>query len=173
MYTMKYQKWTSWHAMWQCDHCLAKMKTHVFLPPATTVNVFTPVCDSVCLGSRGCTPPRQTSPGQTLPPLSRTTPRADIPPRRPLQRTVRILLECILVCFWKCPLVRDRGNTKLALFKQNSLANPSVLSPNPLVFFDILVYLFQVFLSFISSCFSLFFLCAVNIVTADVKNHHT
>ena len=48
--------------------------------------------------------PGQTSPspGQTSPPwadtlLADTSPRADIPPRWPLQRTVRILLECILV----------------------------------------------------------------------------
>ena len=37
-------------------------------------------------GSGGCTPPRQTSP-----------PRQTPPPRWPLQRTLRILLECILV----------------------------------------------------------------------------
>ena len=62
--------------------------TYVFLP-LRKGNIFTPVCDSVrgagcllCLGSRGDVHP----PGRH-------------PPRRPLQRTVRILLECILVSF--------------------------------------------------------------------------
>ena len=50
-------------------------------------NVFTPVCVSVHGG--GVHPPRQThaAPGRHIPP----------PPRGPLQWTVRILLECILV----------------------------------------------------------------------------
>ena len=50
-------------------------------------NVFTPVYDSIHRG--GFTPPL----ADTQPP------RADTPPRWPLQRTVRILLECILVQF--------------------------------------------------------------------------
>ena len=56
--------------------------------------MFTPVCDSVHGGGvsgrhlpSGQTPPRQ------------TPPCAGTPQRRPLQRTVRILLECILVVF--------------------------------------------------------------------------
>ena len=48
-------------------------------------NVFTPVCDSV---HRGDTPPRADTPLDRPPPPTI---------RRPLQRTVRILLECILV----------------------------------------------------------------------------
>ena len=49
----------------------------------------------------GQTPHRQTTPRQTSP-LARHIPR-QTPPRRSLQRTVRILLECILVVkkFWK------------------------------------------------------------------------
>ena len=57
----------------------SKLQYHVFLPSATVVAerlCFTGVCLST--GGR-CTPPGQT------------------PPRRPLQRKVRILLECILV----------------------------------------------------------------------------
>ena len=45
-------------------------------------------CVSASL-SRGCTPPRQTPPGRH--------PAGRLPPRQPLQRKVRILLECILV----------------------------------------------------------------------------
>ena len=68
-------------------------------------NVFTPVCQSFC--SQGvCTvhariytplsrPPRQTPPGQT-PPCEDTL-LSRHPTRRPLQRMVRILLECFLV----------------------------------------------------------------------------
>ena len=88
-------------------------------------NVFTPVCQSFCSQGR-CTPPGTPPPWQTQPhwedtplgihpqanihPQADTHPRADTPlgrhttpgqtpllPRRPLQRTVRILLECILV----------------------------------------------------------------------------
>ena len=48
-------------------------------------NVFTSVCQEFCLRGKGGAPP----------------PWADTPPhiRRPLQWTVRILLECILVIF--------------------------------------------------------------------------
>ena len=89
------------------------------LPSATKLrqgNVFTPVCHSVhggCLPQcmLGYTPPQadtpraDTSPGrhlqQTPPwedtPLGQTPP--PLPSRRLLQRTVRILLECILVFF--------------------------------------------------------------------------
>ena len=51
-------------------------------------------CLSVILFTGGCTPPSQTTPEQT-------------PPRKTLQRTLRILLECILVdhsCFIPCRL---------------------------------------------------------------------
>ena len=51
-------------------------------------NVFTSICDSVH-GWR-CASPGQTPPGHT-------SPRADTSPPWPLQRTVCILLECILV----------------------------------------------------------------------------
>ena len=67
--------------------------------------VFTGICHSV--HGRGCvsqhalgqTPPRaDTPPWQTPPPGKQPTLRADTPsPRRPLQLTMRILLECILV----------------------------------------------------------------------------
>ena len=70
-------------------------------------NGFTPVCHSVhggCLPQcmLGYTPPQtDTPPGQTPPwadtPLGQTPP--PLPSRRLLQRTVRILLECILVFF--------------------------------------------------------------------------
>ena len=39
-------------------------------------------------------------PGQTPPQADTPPPRADDLPRRPLQRTVRIILECILVIFY-------------------------------------------------------------------------
>ena len=95
-------------------------------------NVFTPVCQSFCSQGRcladtlpGQTPPGQTHPqqtpsGQTSPqadtpeqtlqadtpwtdtPLGRNLPQAD-PLRRPLQRTVRILLECFLVMKLQSP----------------------------------------------------------------------
>ena len=59
-------------------------------------NVFKPVCHSV--HSRGSIHPlpRQTAPGRHSSPQA-DTPIGNPPPRRPLQRTVRILLECILV----------------------------------------------------------------------------
>ena len=65
-------------------------------------NVFTPVSHSVHRG-RGCladTPPGRHPPSWADTPSPRWHPP---PPRRPLQRTVRILLECILVQqkFWK------------------------------------------------------------------------
>ena len=61
------------------------------LPSATVVG-----------GCGGVHPPRQTStPYADTPPGRDTLPRADSPdthtPRRPLQRTVRTLLECILI----------------------------------------------------------------------------
>ena len=70
-------------------------------------NVLTPVCQSFCSHGGMCIPaciwgrhppPRQTSPGQKPHPSGQTPPWAGTPPpRRPLLRTVRILLECILV----------------------------------------------------------------------------
>ena len=66
-------------------------------------NVFTPVCDFVHRGEV-YTPSWQTLPWQTHTPGRH--PLADIPPgrhppstRRPLQRTVCIILECILVIY--------------------------------------------------------------------------
>ena len=61
-------------------------------------NVFTPVCDSVHRGgythtSLGRHPPADTTLGRHPPP------QADSPQGRPLQRTVGILLECILMLF--------------------------------------------------------------------------
>ena len=50
----------------------------------------------------GQTPPRQTPPGQTPP----------HPERRPLQRTVRILLECILFVTFSSKLNRTFINSK-------------------------------------------------------------
>ena len=87
----------------------------LFLPSATKLrqgNVFKPVCHSVHGGVSvlvhagihnthplGQTPPRQTP----LPPLGRHPhPRQTPPGRRLLQRTVRILLECILVLRFCC-----------------------------------------------------------------------
>ena len=82
-------------------------------------NVFTRVCREFCpqRGVSGRQPPGQTPPGQTppwtdtpclgrhppgqTPPWPDTTPWPDIPlSRRLLQRTVRILLECIFVIFY-------------------------------------------------------------------------
>ena len=61
-------------------------------------NVFTPVSQPFCSQGGGIHPQADT------PPLAdtcrQTPPRANTPPpRRPLQRTVRILLECFLVNF--------------------------------------------------------------------------
>ena len=87
-----------------------------FLPSATVLqkgNVFTsidtplgrhPLADTPWQTPPGQTPPGQTPPGQTTPlqtPWADTRPRTDTPIsrhplRRPLQWTVRILLECIL-----------------------------------------------------------------------------
>ena len=86
---------------WYAFHWNAFLYTCSMLPSATKLqkgNVFTHVCGSVHGGWRSVwqTPPGQTPPGQTRPGQtpSRQTPP---PPRRPLQRTVRILLDCILV----------------------------------------------------------------------------
>ena len=69
-------------------------------------NVFTSMCQEFCPHGGRCTPPGQTPPGQTLA-LGRHSPWADTPQadtlrrtppsRRPRQRTVPILQECILV----------------------------------------------------------------------------
>ena len=60
--------------------------------------VFTPVCDSVHRGVWQTPPGRQPPPtGQTPPPLGRHSLGRHPPSRRQLQRSVRILLECILV----------------------------------------------------------------------------
>ena len=64
----------------------------ISLPPATLFrlgNVFIPVCDSVHRGVSD----RHLSLGRPPPPPDRHA----LPRKRPLQRTVRILLECILV----------------------------------------------------------------------------
>ena len=79
---------------WIGNHkiCVNKLGRSVLLPSATAVaesNVFTTVCDSVHRG-RGV----YTSPPGRYPLRQTLRPR---PPRRPLQRMVRILLECILV----------------------------------------------------------------------------
>ena len=62
-------------------------------------------------------PPRQSpSLGRHCPPQTRQPPRADRPtpiPRRPLQQTVRILLECILVLIFT--LHSDKDQNKLSL----------------------------------------------------------
>ena len=65
-------------------------------------NVFTSVCQEFCPvvypSMHWGRHPLADAPGQTLPlPGSQHPPWADTPPRQPLQRTVRILLECILV----------------------------------------------------------------------------
>ena len=72
------------------------------LPSATIV------AERQCFQKRLSVPPvKQTPPGQTPPP-GQTLPRADPPdrhsppPSRPLQRVVRILLECILVLNVSC-----------------------------------------------------------------------
>ena len=76
-------------------------------------NVFTPVCE-FCSHGEVYTPPEQTPPGQTPPPADTPPGQTHTPhthpgrhppadrhnpptPRWPLQHTVRILLECILV----------------------------------------------------------------------------
>ena len=86
--------------------------------------MFSQACvkNSVHRGVRGrCTyplpPARQMPPGQT-PPLGRHPPPwADVYPsvRRPLQRTVRILLECILVLH--CMRARAHPKSKNRGFK--------------------------------------------------------
>ena len=81
---------------------------HGYLPSATKLrqgNVFTPVCHSVqggCLPQcmLGYTPPSQ----EAYPPKAHT-------PRRPLQRTVSILLECFLVLHLNYLLLRFIGIT--------------------------------------------------------------
>ena len=81
----------------ECDQITSIVQCDIqvidFYRPQTVVRegfIFT----GVCLSTGGCTPPRQTPPGQTLRhPPSRHFP----PPRWPLQQMVRILPECILV----------------------------------------------------------------------------
>ena len=94
-------------------HLVVKREVNVlYYRPQTKLqkgNVFTPVCHPVHRGEvypPTQTPPRQTpSPGQTpprqTPPLLGKHPPGRLPPprRRPLQWTVRILLESILVLF--------------------------------------------------------------------------
>ena len=77
-------------------------------------NIFTPFCHSVhrgvCLSACwDIHPPEQTTPPGTRPPPDQTPPgsRHPPPPGSRLQHTVykqpvRILLECILVCFYFC-----------------------------------------------------------------------
>ena len=91
-------------------------KNAFLLPSAMKLwkgNVFTPVCQSFCSQggvsqhALGQTPPWAETPGQTPPvsqhALGQTPPCVSqhalwqTPPRMPLHRTVRILLECILV----------------------------------------------------------------------------
>ena len=66
----------------------------------------------------GQTTPRQNPPRQTCPwantPWTDTTigRQPHPPPRRPLQRTVHILLECILVCTKKIIRIRKQNKTK-------------------------------------------------------------
>ena len=61
-------------------------------------NVFTSVCQESCPQGRGrCTPPPGQTPRLGRHPHRQTPPRQTPLIRRPLQRTVRILLECILV----------------------------------------------------------------------------
>ena len=89
------------------------VQAHYYRPQRSCEGyVFTPVCDSVNTGGclpkcmLGYTPPRSRHPPSRQTPLEADTPpgsrhtplKADTPPRRrPLLRTVRILLECILV----------------------------------------------------------------------------
>ena len=61
-------------------------------------NVFTSVCQEFCPQWGRCTPRQTPPPGQTPP----------SPGRRLLQRTVRILLECIFVLSKKTMLKEDR-----------------------------------------------------------------
>ena len=87
------------------QHTRARALAHLFLPSATQLrqgNVFTPVCQLFCSHEGRGVSGRHTPSGQT--PLLADTPPADTPltgrhppPWRPLQRTVRILLECFLV----------------------------------------------------------------------------
>ena len=63
-------------------------------------NVFTSVCQEFCPRRGVSTPPRQTPPTWA----DTTTPKQTRPPsRRLLQRTVHIILECILVISVKSP----------------------------------------------------------------------
>ena len=99
--------------------CYTILLFHMFLPSTTKLpqgNIFTGICQSFCSLEGGCLsqcmlgyipqadtspgrhPSRQTPPRQTHP--RQTHPQADHP-WRSLQRTVCILLECILVqCFF-------------------------------------------------------------------------
>ena len=83
-------------------------------------NVFTPVCNSVY---RRCTPPGRHTSSLGRHPLGRHLPRRHTPswqtppgrhtPRQtpPLQRTIRILLECILVS--KCTELCEESRTSV------------------------------------------------------------
>ena len=67
--------------------------------------------------AHGQTPPRHNPPsrhahGQTPPWADTTIGRQPTPPRRPLQKTVRILLECILVCTNKILRIRKQKQNK-------------------------------------------------------------
>ena len=61
-------------------------------------NVFTSVCQEFCPQGREVCIPACMGQGELCIPLGRYPP-ADTPPRQPLQWTVRILLECVLVLF--------------------------------------------------------------------------
>ena len=88
------------------DSFTLRLKPHFYRPQRSCKGyVFTGVCPhgGVCLSAcwdtipPGADPPRADTP-QSRHPRSRHPPRADTPPeRRPLLRTERILLECILV----------------------------------------------------------------------------
>ena len=78
-------------------HCISKVSFHI-------ITVATVVAERLCFHKHlsfcpraEVYTPRQTPPGHTHP----RTPPWTHPPRRPLQRTVRILLECILVLLIK------------------------------------------------------------------------
>ena len=113
-------------------------KSFRLLPSATVRqgNIFTGVCQSFCSGGgvvyismhwaggvshhalgRGCVSQHTLGGGVSQDALRQT------PPRRPLQRAVRILLECILVCLKFCSfrvtrhknaLTHDMDQTDLA-----------------------------------------------------------
>ena len=130
-----------------------------------TVILSTGLCmPSVCWD----TPPRQTSPlGSRHPPGSRhpqetdtpgkqTLPRKQTPPQRPLLRTVRILMECILVFAKNCIKI-FKNWTESRAWVPRALNPPLhflICNMAVLLFFETIIYSSTMFLD--SSTISIF-----------------